>query len=202
MDFEFVAWPKIPRLGAPKITITEKIDGTNAQINITLWDTSDLAPVSDFLAKSLDIDDARWVIQAGSRNRWVSPDEDNFGFAAWVWDHAAELISGLGEGRHYGEWYGAGIQRRYGLAEKRFALFNASRWGYAYPPPKCCHVVPIIPGEYSTVDEAMETLHSHGSFASPGYMNPEGVVMWDATTRTLVKKTFDHPKGKWSAFTK
>ena len=79
MDFEFVAWPKIPRLGAPKITITEKIDGTNAQINITLWDTSDLAPVSDFLAKSLDIDDARWVIQAGSRNRWVSPDEDNFG---------------------------------------------------------------------------------------------------------------------------
>ena len=33
-------------------------------------------------------------------------------------------------GRHFGEWWGSGIQRGYGLDEKTFSLFNAYRWGW------------------------------------------------------------------------
>lgn len=33
--FSFQAWPKTPRLTQEEIVITEKLDGTNAQINIT-----------------------------------------------------------------------------------------------------------------------------------------------------------------------
>jgi hypothetical protein len=85
--------------------VTEKLDGTNAQVHIT--------------------DDGR--IFAGSRNRWITPDADNFGFARWVAEHEEELRA-LGPGSHYGEWWGSGIQRRYGLDEKRFSLFNVGRW--------------------------------------------------------------------------
>jgi hypothetical protein len=56
-------------------------------------------------------------------------------------EHRDDLLT-LGPGRHFGEWWGAGIQRRYGLTEKRFSLFNVTRWGEARPA--CCHVVPTL----------------------------------------------------------
>ena len=70
------------------ITITEKIHGTNAQIAI---------------------DDFGTEIYAGSRNRWVTPEDDNAGFANWVYPNKDALIKLLGPGRHYGEYYGSGI---------------------------------------------------------------------------------------------
>jgi hypothetical protein len=108
---EFIEFPKMARF-AREIIVTEKIDGTNAQV----W-----------------ISDDGTDIRAGSRNRWLTYSEDNFGFAKWVMDHRDELLT-LGPGRHFGEWWGSGIQRRYGLDEKRFSLFNVSRWGGAARP--------------------------------------------------------------------
>ncbi|MCJ7726507.1 MAG: hypothetical protein MUP76_09000, partial [Acidimicrobiia bacterium] len=47
-------------------------------------------------------------------SRWITPEVDNYGFARWVKDHEEELRTGLGAGLHFGEWWGQGIQRRYG----------------------------------------------------------------------------------------
>jgi hypothetical protein len=102
---EFVPWPKIHRLFRDVI-ITEKIDGTNAAIGIS--------------------DDGE--VHAQSRKRIITPADDNYGFAKWVHANAAVLAEHLGPGLHFGEWCGLGINRGYGLPEKRFALFNAARW--------------------------------------------------------------------------
>jgi hypothetical protein len=69
------------------------------------------------------------MMLAGSRSQYITPERDNHGFARWVQDDADELWA-LGEGRHFGEWWGSGIQRGYGLqkGEKRFSLFNVARW--------------------------------------------------------------------------
>lgn len=164
MNFE--AFPKIPRLKRG-VVITEKIDGTNAQVAIS--------------------EDGH--IRAGSRNRWISPGDDNFGFARWVEDNREELLK-LGPGRHYGEWWGAGIQRRYGLADKRFSLFNTGRWSNSETRPACCGVVPVLfAGEFSStiVDEQIARLKEHGSVAVPGWMQPEGVVVFLPASGHLYK---------------
>jgi hypothetical protein len=106
---EFVEFPKMARLTRDCI-ITEKIDGTNAQVYICRMD--DYLKATQAIASNGDL-----FMFAGSRTRWITPDADNFGFAAWVKDHSDELWT-LGEGRHYGEWWGRGIQRGYGLTEK------------------------------------------------------------------------------------
>lgn len=163
---EFEAFQKIPRLKRGCV-ITEKIDGTNAQVYVP----EDDGPVL-----------------AGSRNRWITPEADNFGFARWVYDHADELRTGLGPGRHYGEWWGLGIQRGYGLNEKRFSLFNSGRW--SSERPACCGVVPVLyAGDFSTnaVDEAIARLNAEGSVAAPGFMKPEGIVVYHSIARQLFK---------------
>lgn len=174
---EFVPFPKIPRLSR-EIIVTEKIDGTNSQI---------------FIA-----DDG--VILAGSRNRWLHIGDDNFGFAKWVVEHQDELRE-LGPGRHFGEWWGGGIQRGYGLqkGEKRFSLFNVSRW--ADERPACCHVVPTLyRGEFSqgAIDDALAELRTNGSQAAPGFMRPEGVIVFHVAANMGFKKTLEkdaEPKG-------
>lgn len=165
----FVEFPKIARLSR-EILVTEKIDGTNGQVFIT--------------------DDGQ--IFAGSRNRWLdSQSWDNFGFGWWVADHKDELLT-LGPGRHYGEWWGQGIQRRYGLTEKRFSLFNVSRWGDDAVRPACCHVVPVLyRGLFTSeaVEEALAELRGSGSKAAPGFLNPEGVVVYHVAAGMGFKKT-------------
>lgn len=186
----FETFPKIPRL-AREVTITEKIDGTNAQVH---WldpekDDWNITSESRVLAKM----DGLWLL-AGSRNRYIVPGDDNFGFAAWVESNAAELFD-LGPGRHYGEWWGSGIQRGYGLdkGQKRFSLFNARRW-QAYAPA-CCQVVPVLdvsPAFYpETLYDAIGTLRREGSQAAPGYMNPEGLIIWHKAAQQLFKYTLD-----------
>ena len=164
----FKAFPKIPRLNR-SVFISEKIDGSNAQIGIT--------------------EDGR--VFAGSRSRWLSPGKttDNLGFAAWVEENKIELVK-LGPGRHFGEWWGAGIQRRYGLSEKRFSLFNAARWTGNVERPACCGVVPtLFVGDFSSavVDEQIERLRRDGSLAAPGFMQPEGVVVYMPASGHLYK---------------
>jgi hypothetical protein len=181
---EFHEFRKIPRLSR-EIIITEKIDGTNGIIYI----------------------DEQNNIFAGSRKRWLwgsIQDEihnDNHGFATWVKTNKEELLK-LGPGYHYGEFWGKGIRRGYGLNEKRFSLFNVNRWvENATPPlqdekqeycPDCCYVVPILfRGEFDTsiIRITLNNLEMHGSFASNGYMNPEGIVIYHTAGNCYFKKT-------------
>jgi hypothetical protein len=167
---EFEAFPKMPRLSR-EIVITEKIDGTNAQIAIT--------------------EDGQ--IFAGSRTRWITPADDNFGFAAWVEKNKDELLT-LGAGRHFGEWWGSGIQRNYGLAEKRFSLFNAIRWADSDVRPACCSVVPVLYQGMFDQDEievALDRLDISGSAASPDFMKPEGIVVYHVAAGIGFKKTLE-----------
>jgi hypothetical protein len=168
MTPEFREWPKIPRWNKP-ISITEKIDGTNACV-IVGEDGS---------------------VHAQSRTRLITPDDDNFGFARWVRNNAGAL-KWLGEGHHYGEWYGAGIQRGYDLDHKRFALFNADRWGDERPA--CCDVVPVLyRGQAGALDvgvrRVLEDLHVCGSQipVAKGFDRPEGIVIFHYAARQAYK---------------
>lgn len=202
MDFQ--PFHKIARFSR-EVLVTEKIDGTNAQIAI--WETPTDGPY--FMPEGCEVVGALpyggkyWSIAAGSRNRWLKPgkEHDNFSFAGWVAENAGELVR-LGPGRHFGEWWGQGIQRNYGLKEKRFSLFNVSRWAEADDLPSCCFVVPVLakgPMDGVTVELAMQMLRTTGSYAAPGFMSPEGIVIYHYASRTLFKKTLekdDEPKSK------
>ena len=176
--------------------ITEKIDGTNAQICIG--------------------EDGSFMV--GSRTRWITPDNDNFGFAKWAMENKNELMK-LGVGRHFGEWWGAGIQRRYDLAVRRFSLFNVQRWALHGTTPKtcptadprvtsvqdvlppCCGLVPVLyqgPFDTTAVDRCIESLRLNGSVAAPGFMKPEGIVLFHVAGNVSFKKTIEKdemPKG-------
>jgi hypothetical protein len=169
---EFNAFPKIPRLFR-EIVITEKLDGTNAQIVVS--------------------DDGNSIVAIGSRNKWITPEDDNFGFARWVRDNEQELLK-LGPGHHFGEWWGAGIQRRYGLSEKRFSLFNTKRWNAENPPPACCHVVPVLRVDLMNtqcIHNILGELREAGSLAAPGFMDPEGIMIYHTAANQYFKYTFD-----------
>lgn len=162
--------------------ITEKIDGTNASVYI----------------------DEDLNVTAGSRTRWLTDDvPDNFGFRAWVDNHANELRN-LGPGHHFGEWWGLGIQRGYNQIEKKFSLFNTARWGDsgkdADHRPECCGVVPVLysgPFDTSVVRGTLMELQATGSHAARGYPFPEGVVVFHTAARTLMKATIlNDEKGK------
>jgi hypothetical protein len=202
----FKEFDKIGRLKRDMV-VTEKIDGTNAQVHILPLVDLSLAEADALRPFVLDHSPtADRVMLAGSRNRYITPTDDNFGFAKWVQAHADELWA-LGEGRHYGEWWGSGVQRGYGLTngEKRFSLFNVNRWGEATPPPTCCSVVPVLKRwtfDTTVIDAVLADLVEHGSYAAPGFMKPEGIVVFQAATRTLFKRTIDkddEPKSKASA---
>lgn len=167
---EFTAFPKIPRLTRTCI-VTEKIDGTNASIYI--------GEAGEFLT--------------ASRTRWITPENDNYGFASWAQANKNELLH-LGPGHHFGEWWGAGIQRRYGMAEKRFSLFNTHRWADPLIRPACVSVVPVLAiFEFSSglVERCLAELTKDGSKAAPGYMLPEGVVIYHTASKQLFKKTLE-----------
>ena len=193
---EFKKFSKIARLSRECI-ITEKIDGTNAQVFIG--------------------EDGEFLV--GSRTRWITPENDNSGFAKWAMEHKDELMT-LGKGRHFGEWWGQGIQRNYGLNEKRFSMYNVTRWCLHNTTPKqiptgdprqtkmqevlppCCGLVPIIwKGMFDTVaiNDSITDLARHGSWASVGFMKPEGVVVYHIAGNVMFKKTIekdDEYKGK------
>jgi len=166
----FEEFPKIARLSR-NMVVTEKIDGTNAQIIIN--------------------DDSK-IIGVASRTRLITPDDDNYGFARWVEENREELEK-LGPGRHFGEWWGRGINKRYGayVEGRKFSLFNVGRWNRDNVPA-CCDVVPVLyEGEFNTknIYGALVVLQLNGSVACPGCMNPEGVVIWHEAARIYFKKT-------------
>jgi hypothetical protein len=195
---EFTEFPKIARLSR-ECTITEKIDGTNGSIYIG--------------------ENGEYLI--GSRTQWITPERDNHGFAQWATEHKDELLK-MGIGQHFGEWWGSGIQRGYGLpkGEKRWSLFNTRRWAMQgselkqYPTedpnvfksqeycPACCYVVPILyEGVFDTflMEGLLRKMKEQGSIASKGFMKPEGIVIWHKAAQIYFKKTIekdDEWKGK------
>jgi hypothetical protein len=172
---EFKEFPKIARLNR-EVIVSEKIDGTNAAVVIS---------------------DDSLVIGAQSRSKIITPADDNFGFARWVQENAQELLR-LGPGHHFGEWWGSGIQRGYGLpkGEKRFSLFNTYRWTEEDTRPACCHVVPVIyrgsaADGFTVAAAAIEVLKARGSFAAPGFMKPEGIVAFHTQGNLMFKATIE-----------
>lgn len=193
---DYPAFQKIPRFNRD-VVITEKIDGTNALVAVgTAHDAIGEDSSSFIVGHGM----GALYVSAGSRNRWLTPEADNFGFAAWVRDHAEELAQ-LGPGLHYGEWYGLGTQRGYGLSEKRFALFNSARWTTNDMRPECCGVVPVLykgPMDSQNAECILDQLREEGSVAVPGFMRPEGVVIYHTAARQLFKVLLegdDKPKG-------
>ena len=188
----FERFDKIGRLNK-LCTITEKVDGTNAQI----------------------VFDEFGNVLVGSRTREIFPNGtegklkgcDNHGFALWVHENRVSLFEYLGEGRHFGEWAGKGIQKRYkNLDEKRFYLFNTFRFGTDENPiPEeisymGLDVVPILhEGDFDsdTVEQVMTELLEDGSYID-GSDNPEGVIVYHHGLRTYAKVTYEYDKGKWS----
>lgn len=201
MLVDFEAFQKIPRFSAG-VVVTEKLDGTNAQVYIEEVTSYSVLDESKLLAcvPGPNFGDSSRAIYAGSRNRWVTTQDDNYGFARWVVANAEELVK-LGPGRHFGEWWGNGIQRGYGLKEKHFSLFNVRRWIDDPKLPDCCYLVPVVQeGGFEAVTEAMRLLAEYGSMASPGYGNPEGVIIYHRGSRQIYKKTFEYDqKGKSAA---
>lgn len=186
---DFKSYPKIEQIGKLHMSITQKIHGTNAQIYIYHENQS-------------------WQVKVGSRTRWLTPEDDNYGFAKWVHENANELIK-LGEGRHYGEWCGKGINSGEGLSIKTFILFDW--WKYTdkekFPfHPFVSETLPIrtVPVlytgafSYEKIDEVMNTLKTEGSRLTPvgWFMKPEGVVI-DINGQKF-KKVFDPEETKWN----
>ena len=204
---EFQGFAKIPRLFRD-IVITEKIDGTNAQVDISTldgtefddweqWEQAHGAPLLYTYSG-----EERVALSAGSKKQYITPQKDNFGFAKWVQANGLELIK-LGVGRHYGEWWGQGIQRNYGLKEKRFSLFNVAKWGDAAVRPACCGVVPTLAtGLFNTefIQKTIYYLRVNGSAAAPGYMKPEGIVVFHTAGNLLFKATLENDE-KWKGAT-
>lgn len=193
---EFKPFPKIARLSRD-VTITEKIDGTNASVT--------LAPVNSF---ELTEDHREKVatlggfhIFAGSRTRWITPAADNYGFAAWVHDNAEGLLE-LGEGSHFGEWWGRGIQRNYSQTERHFSLFNTKRWGTHFDDQGRVGVCRVVPTLYQGplddhevmkgVKKSLLDLANFGSKAAPGFMKPEGIIIFHQHSNSIFKKTLEH----------
>jgi hypothetical protein len=171
-DIEFQPWPKIARLNRD-IIVTEKIDGTNAAV--------------------LVLEDGR--VAAQSRKRLITPEDDNFGFARWVAENAGALSDVLGAGRHFGEWWGSGIQRGYGLTngEKRFSLFNTVRYGTAdLSSVDGLSTTPVLySGAYDQFEQEwlLDELVNEGSVAAPGFMDPEGIVVFHTAAQQMFKVT-------------
>lgn len=204
---EFDAWPKTPRLFKPAI-YTEKIDGTNAAIIIEEHPYGDSATgrvpegVVEVVFGPRKMDNGgkpacEYWVGAQSRKRIITPEDDNFGFANWTRENATELVHVLGEGRHFGEWWGHGIQRGYDMpkGERRFSLFNVKRWNdrdeygeiMSAPAPELSKVpglttVPLLAKaeEFDTehVRFVLNLLAAHGSQANEGFMRPEGVIAY------------------------
>ena len=214
---EFQAFPKIPRLNRD-ITITEKIDGTNAAVVIepigTPLDVKGMAEEPDVVIR----EDIAYLVSAQSRKRMITPGKqtDNYGFAGWVRKNKEELVTLLGWGRHFGEWWGSGIARNYGLVGQRnFSLFRPRpNWSpVCLSPPDGMtrdSVVDIVPVLYEGPflkrnevngelphEEALWGLRHTGSEAVPGFMNPEGIMIYHTAAGIILKVTCeddDKPK--------
>ena len=185
---EFKSFNKIEHLDKLQMRVTQKIHGTNAQVVIYQYESTN------------DIwHEPRIGIKIGSRNRWITPNDDNYGFATFVEENKETLINLLGLGQHFGEWAGPGINSGEGLRERCWILFDP--WRYKTIPedyPPRVKPVPILhEGEISptTITNIMDDLIMNGSKLVPGYMKPEGIVV--SINGQRYKKVFESEESPW-----
>lgn len=195
MNFPFTPFEKISALKTLQMCITQKIHGTNAHILI-----SEVVEHSGYSPEPLiEVDGKFYILKVGSRNRYIFPGDDNYGFASFVHANKEEFIRKLGNGIHYGEWAGPGINSGEGLTQKTFVLFNHWRFPPERPLPPQTVVVPVIYKggvDLQWVERSMELLKTQGSYLAPGFMRPEGVVIEMAGVR--YKKVFDAEETEWT----
>lgn len=174
---DFIAFPKIEKFAALKMSITQKIHGSNALVCIS--------PDGE--------------LKTGSRTRWVTPEDDNYGFSNFVNAHREEFITLLGPGYHYGEWAGPGINSGEGLSVKTFVLFDWWKYPAERKLPLNVRPVPVLyngAADVSAVHLAMDKLLTEGSLLSPGFMRPEGVVV--QLNKTRYKVVFKPEETSWT----
>lgn len=205
---DFIPYPKTPRLRR-EVVITEKLDGTNAAVRIVPTYRSDLGDYSEGDWTFVVVDGQQYGLCAQSRKRVITPEDDNHGFAKWAHVNARGLVETVGEGVHFGEWWGSGVNRGYGLekGEKRFSLFNVKRWADIVavqedttPVPGLRVVPTLATGVLSDdlIDNTVEYLRTTGSSAAYGFMNPEGIIVFHTQSRNVYKVLLeqdDLPKG-------
>ena len=215
--FEFRKWPKTSRLFR-ECVITEKIDGTFGGIRIVernfgeqlvLDDKPDPTVLAVTFGPPKMANDGvpafEYWIGAQSKNRMLTTTDDNFGFAKWVQSNAVSLVQDLGEGSHFGEWWGAGIQRKYGTSFKNFSLFESRTLGDwselpEFDTPALNVAPPLYVGEYyeGVVSECLSRLQENGSQVAPlGWPTPEGVVIKFKTGERFKVTLDNNDRGKW-----
>lgn len=189
---EFIAFPKITQYDKQVMTITQKLHGTNAQIYIDYMPTD-----VQWHCDGCDVVVEELTARAGSRTRWLRPEDDNYDFAKFVEENQEELIKALGPGRHHGEWCGPGINSGEGLKERRFFLFN-QEFSEKELPPQVSVVPMLYNGPYSStaVEATMTRLRSGSQVqAARGYKNVEGIVI--DLDGVKYKKVFRQEETAW-----
>lgn len=196
---KFEPWPKTLHVDKVmgNVIVTEKIDGTNACIVFQ--------------------DDGYMFTQ--SRNRIITPDQDNQGFAKWAYRNQKNLFYIFGPGRHYGEWWGKKIGRTYNMQHNVFSVFNNGRFyrtdgndmdsmsTRAQEGPLFDQVsaVPLIyTGVYGSeqmVEKVFEFETGKSKAAAEfgvEFYDPEGVCYYFRNFDRVAKLVFAHPgKHKW-----
>lgn len=197
-------WPTIPRL-TESLIVTEKLDGVFGKIHISDYPPSTYT--SDHTVTKTP-DGRAFIVTAATRDFKLKHDTDYFGFREWVYAHAQSLAMILGPGDHFGEWWGGGIRRGYGLpdGDRRFSLFDFNRWssmiGQTLEMTEVdeIRVVPIITTlssfDSSDIHRLLDLLRRTGSYAEVGYKPAEGVVIYNTDGLPVVKAVLkdDRPK--------
>lgn len=189
---EFKTWPKIPRIKGLPVVITEKIDGTNACVIVENGEVVGCQSRNNLLAHN----------NTGELTIY----QDNMGFAQWVLRNK-ESLKDLGDGHHYGEWAGPGIQNNpHKLGAKRFFLFNTGRWNNENKP-HVCDVVPVLHrGSYDVtiINDTMSELECGFNIGQlcpntgpSTYSFAEGIIIYFESLNTYAKHTLKSPEGKW-----
>lgn len=216
-QMEFKSFDSIKKVRDIEMSITQKIHGSNAQVFIfenriplgqVPKDITAEELVAQFGERQLEVtpysDETSSVtaveldLLVGSRTRWITPEDDNFGFARFVYANKAEFIEKLGVGRHFGEWAGPGINSGEGLTQKTFVLFDWWKFPVERPLPPQTVVVPLLyrgAMDAQKIEEVMADLKANGSKLAPGFMRPEGVVVSVAGVR--YKKVFEAEETQW-----
>lgn len=173
----FPKYPKTLRYENLRVVITEKIDGTNGLIEISP-------------------DGVRF----GSRNCYLNEHKDNYGFFNFFSQFENRIMESFspeydGLVHIYGEWFGAGIQRTYGLKEKYFMPFSPY-WANTLIEVGVPNIVPpyqFYAGKMDSVREEMafQTLKEEGSQLVPGWKRPEGIIIHYLDNNLKIKRTLD-----------
>lgn len=206
-ELQFQKFDSIARLYRD-VVITEKIDGMNCGIHIAKVDKySSTSETGAMFA--ISIDGQWWHVTAQSRKTLLYLNNDANGFASWVFKNSRELITLLGPGSHYGEWWGKGIQRSYHQPRNYFSLFNTKRWKVGMVEHiDGLQVVPVLyEGVFS--DEAnrgaLERLKLCGSIAARMVddrkldFRAEGIVGWHTALNLYYKVTLNGDGHKGAA---